>query len=68
MATKKSAQKAPAAETGAEEEVQIVISGMPRKLLARIDAMAKQQDRSRASLVRLLLAGAVEGTHTALAA
>jgi metal-responsive CopG/Arc/MetJ family transcriptional regulator len=34
---------------------QIVISGVPESLLAKIDQIAKAEDRSRASVVRRLL-------------
>jgi hypothetical protein len=47
------------------ETVQIVISGMPRKLCERIDALAVMEKRSRAKQVVVLLEEILAGKMAA---
>lgn len=42
------------------EKVQIVVPGVPRETVEKIDAMARAQGRSRAGQIRVLIARSVK--------
>jgi metal-responsive CopG/Arc/MetJ family transcriptional regulator len=43
-----------------KDEMQITISGVPTKLLKRIDALAEKERRNRSNMITLLLEESVE--------